>query len=84
VFPDWLIFPLESGCIDLSPEGEWYLELEKVILLLAKGFNENVRLIDLNSFVLKSCASRNIVTISILNFNQDLLEILRPLEGRPH
>jgi hypothetical protein len=22
VFPDWLIFPLESGCIDLSPEGE--------------------------------------------------------------
>jgi hypothetical protein len=53
-------------------------------LLLAEGLDENVGIVSLHCFILQGCAAGNVMAVGILDLNQYLLEILRPLEGRSH
>lgn len=79
-----LILPFEGGSVYFSPEREGNLELKEVILLLAEGLDENVGIVSLHCFILQSRAAGNVMAVGILDLNQYLLEILRPLEGRSH
>jgi hypothetical protein len=84
VLTNWLILPFECRRVNFSPEGERNLELKEVILLLAEGLNENVGIISLHCLVLEGSTARNVMAIGILDLNQYLLEILRPLKRWSH
>lgn len=84
MLPNWLILPFEGRSVNFSPERERNLELKEVILFLAECFYEKVGVIGFHSFILESSAAGNVMTVSVLDLNQYLLEILRPLERRSH
>ena len=81
---DWLILPFKGSSIDLTPEWEVNFKLQVVILLLAECSDEDMSLVNLDSFILESCTSRDVMSVGVLHLYEDRMKVLSPLERWSH
>ena len=84
VLANGLLFPFQGGRIHLGPEGEGYLELQAVVLLLAEGLEENGVVLYLDRLILQGRTAGNVMSVRVFDLNLDNVQVLGPLEWRAH
>ena len=73
VFSNRFVLPPRCSYIDLIPELELDLKVEMVLLLLTTGTNHDSIFLNVDSFIIQSSASADIVSVSVLDLNVDVV-----------